>query len=75
MSKNSIRVSRFNKTKGYELQKKKYHILRKKYGIGSVRANNMKYWGRERILDYLQCNNIRPITPRVDVIHDEEVDC
>lgn len=70
-TQNAIRVARHKKLKGNDKNKRKYHILREKYGIKSVKANEMKYWGREKILDYLQCNRIYPIKPRENLIdHD-----
>lgn len=60
-TKNALRVMKFRRAGGYVTDKEKYHILREKYGIKSVKANTMKFWSVDRILDYLRDNNIKPV--------------
>jgi len=60
-TKNAIRVVRFRQLKGNLNYREKYTILRKKYNIGSILANKMKFWSPERIIDYLYDNDIKPV--------------
>lgn len=60
-TKNAMRVDKFRKSKGNDIQKKRYHVLRKKYGIESIQANKMKCWSVNRIIDYLRANKITPL--------------
>ena len=60
-TKNALRVMKFRRAGGYIAIKEKYYILRHKYDIKSVKANEMKFWSVDRILDYLIDNNIKPV--------------
>lgn len=60
-TKNAIRVQRFKTLKGNKTYKEKYEVLRFKYGIKAVESNKMKFWAVDRILDYLNENNIKPL--------------
>ena len=61
-TKNALRVQKHRTLKGNTTHKEKYKVLRDKYGIGSVLANKLKFWSPERIIDYLNDNEIYPLS-------------
>ena len=61
-TKNALRVQKHKTLKGNQTHIEKYRVLRNKYGLGSVLANKMKFWSPERIIDYLNDNEIYPLS-------------